>query len=294
MTQAKKKNKPFRQTKKLIRMALEDGWTQTEIAKKARVTQSVVSGWATGKTKAKENQIQFLLDEYGDRLRNGSCHVYCHAEKYYEVDQNLINYLKKMDIPLPDNSSHISSIELRTLIKAGIGEEVRLPAELVLEKREELFQVDAPIIFRFTFQCELIVHKKIRKVSTHRWLLHNMGRGGFILARQYRRTLSGEQSKTENRRRQQFSESGVKVPKIASFPDILIGGSNDEAGRWLTDLDELKTTDDLIARTEKLVEGMKEVINIRLHDLGVVLFLLKKALIEAGFPIKGVRKFAAF
>lgn len=42
------KKKPFKLTRQLIRLALNDGWTQREIAEKCRVQQSIVSAWSKG------------------------------------------------------------------------------------------------------------------------------------------------------------------------------------------------------------------------------------------------------
>lgn len=46
MNETDKKNKKvFKWTRELIQLAINDGWTQTEIAKACRTQQSIVSGW---------------------------------------------------------------------------------------------------------------------------------------------------------------------------------------------------------------------------------------------------------
>lgn len=42
------KKKPFKWTRELIKLALNDGWTQSEIAEKCRTQQSIVSAWNRG------------------------------------------------------------------------------------------------------------------------------------------------------------------------------------------------------------------------------------------------------
>lgn len=70
------KNRPFKQTRALIRLALRDGWTQSKIAKACRTQQSIVSAWASGEKLAKEHQLRELLDAYGHLLRRNSFRVY--------------------------------------------------------------------------------------------------------------------------------------------------------------------------------------------------------------------------
>lgn len=66
----------FKETRALVRLALDDGMTQTEIARICRTQQSTVSMWANGERKAFENQIQPLLARYGRQLRRTSERVY--------------------------------------------------------------------------------------------------------------------------------------------------------------------------------------------------------------------------
>ncbi|WP_278432831.1 hypothetical protein [Stutzerimonas kunmingensis] len=70
------KKKPFKLTRQLIRLALNDGWTQREIAEKCRVYQSVVSTWSKGAKCATEAQLMPLLEIYGHKLRRNTFRVY--------------------------------------------------------------------------------------------------------------------------------------------------------------------------------------------------------------------------
>lgn len=68
--------KKFKQTRELVRLALNDGWTQKEIAATCRTQQSVVSDWLRGKTLGKETALKPLLDLYGHKLRRKSFKLY--------------------------------------------------------------------------------------------------------------------------------------------------------------------------------------------------------------------------
>lgn len=77
----KQPNKPFKQTKQLIKLALNDGWTQVDIGKSCRVTQPVISSWKKGSALAKEHQLAQLLEQYGHILRRKSFKVYWVVDK---------------------------------------------------------------------------------------------------------------------------------------------------------------------------------------------------------------------
>lgn len=72
----KTKKKPFKQTRELVRLALNNGWTQTEIAKTCRTQQSVVSAWSKGEKLATEQQLKPLLNLFGYKLRRNTFKLY--------------------------------------------------------------------------------------------------------------------------------------------------------------------------------------------------------------------------
>lgn len=77
---SKKKKKPFKWTKMLISIAINNGWTQEAIAQKCRTQQSVVSAWKRGEKQATESQIKPLLDLYGAELRRKTFKLYYKEE----------------------------------------------------------------------------------------------------------------------------------------------------------------------------------------------------------------------
>jgi hypothetical protein len=72
----KKNKRKFKQTKQLVKLALNDGWSQVEIADTCRVQQSIVSAWSKGTKQGTEQQLKPLLEQYGNKLRRNSFQVY--------------------------------------------------------------------------------------------------------------------------------------------------------------------------------------------------------------------------
>jgi len=73
---SKNHKRKFKQTKQLIRLALNDGWSQVDIAEKCRTQQSVVSAWSKGTKFGTEQQLKSLLEIFGHKLRRNSFRVY--------------------------------------------------------------------------------------------------------------------------------------------------------------------------------------------------------------------------
>ena len=70
------KKKPFKLTRELICLAINNGWTQSEIAEKCRTQQSIVSAWKKGNKYATEAQLIPLLELFGHKLRRNTFRVY--------------------------------------------------------------------------------------------------------------------------------------------------------------------------------------------------------------------------
>lgn len=90
------KKKRFKLTRQLVRLALNDGWTQKEIAETCRTQQSVVSAWSKGQAFGTEAQLLPLLDIYGHKLRRNSARVYwsidseTQAKTFYRVEGKVV------------------------------------------------------------------------------------------------------------------------------------------------------------------------------------------------------------
>ncbi|MCF5732959.1 hypothetical protein [Pseudomonas syringae] len=70
------KKKPFKLTRELVRLALNFGWTQQEIADKCRTQQSIVSAWKKGAKFGTESQLMPLLEIFGHKLRRNTFRAY--------------------------------------------------------------------------------------------------------------------------------------------------------------------------------------------------------------------------
>ncbi|MDE3274294.1 hypothetical protein, partial [Pseudoalteromonas sp. G4] len=71
-------NKKCRDTKRLIKIAIENGMTNQEIAAKAGLSKksvAQVSRWRNGEALAFERQMRFFIKEFGDQLRRKSEHL---------------------------------------------------------------------------------------------------------------------------------------------------------------------------------------------------------------------------
>lgn len=80
MTEPKENTKKtYRYTKQLIRLAIENGYTNQEIAVKAGLSPksvAVVSRWRNGKALATERQMQFLINEFEHLLKRKMEHLF--------------------------------------------------------------------------------------------------------------------------------------------------------------------------------------------------------------------------
>ena len=160
-----------------------------------------------------------------------------------------------------------------------------------ISQEELITQVEAPVIFKFLFQNEIFVAKQRKKVSVERWALHSLGRSKFLLAVQSRKLLSDKQVRQEQERQHKF---GIPGYVLNEFDDRHLKASNDEAARWDTQICEFADIDNMIERIDKHLAGIKNNPEYSIHDIITFPFCLKKALLDAGYPVKGVKKISAY
>lgn len=90
------RKKGFKLTRQLVRMAINDGWTQKDLADTCRTHQSIVSAWYKGQKLATEQQVRPLLEIYGHKIRRNSFRVYWNInpdsreKKFYRVEGKVI------------------------------------------------------------------------------------------------------------------------------------------------------------------------------------------------------------
>lgn len=98
-----KRKKKYKYTKSLVSLAIKEGLNQSEIAKKCRTQQSIVSAWKNGEKKASEQQIMPLIKEFGNKLFRYTSRFYYswdkdNGHKYYKVEGEIIfSYINYID-----------------------------------------------------------------------------------------------------------------------------------------------------------------------------------------------------
>lgn len=110
------KKKKFKQTRQLVKLALNDGWTQKSIADSCRSQQSVVSSWARGEKQANEEQLKPLLEIYGNKIRRQFFKIYYNLNNetgfsFSKVEGKIIfsyTYTKAIKVEFRKSPKHIS------------------------------------------------------------------------------------------------------------------------------------------------------------------------------------------
>ncbi|MGB3225945.1 MAG: helix-turn-helix transcriptional regulator [Desulforhopalus sp.] len=123
------KKKYFKFTRDLVRLALNDGWTQDEIATKCRTQQSVVSGWKNGSKPATEQILKPLLDIYGYKLRRKTFRVYwsldneINQKTFYRVEGKVILAQAFYDPRRDSRGKQVKKIPVHKLVIHHQGED---------------------------------------------------------------------------------------------------------------------------------------------------------------------------
>ena len=99
MTKQEKTKKYYKNTKHLIKLAIENGYTNQDIAKNAGISRtsiSLVSRWRNGKALATERQMNFFIKEFEHLLKRKMEHLfYAETETpnefiYYKVQGEIL------------------------------------------------------------------------------------------------------------------------------------------------------------------------------------------------------------
>lgn len=115
------KRRPFKQTKQLVRMALNDGWTQKSIAAACRTHQSIVSDWNNGAKYGHEDQLMPLLEQYGHKIRRNAFRLYWNIDpetgtkSYHRVEGTVI-LSEAFSEPRRQHAKLIKKIPVRKLV----------------------------------------------------------------------------------------------------------------------------------------------------------------------------------
>jgi transcriptional regulator with XRE-family HTH domain len=245
----------FAQTRQLIKLATEDGLTQTEIAKGCRVTQSVVSEWANGRARATEQQMQKLLELYGHRL----------PQRAREV------YLVEADAPEATDE--------------------REPAAQPAPAR--YVQVEGAIVWRHTFTfAEWNTRGRVATLSrmpVARWHLHREHTDRFRLVRLYRRKITPRDREAWEA---ELKGAAVRSPWMDEHAEYYRSSidwleSGDDSARWSATIEPPMTAVQLVGEVEEYVRD-ENVLSV--HDRRTLVFRLVRGLSGLGIALPFVER----
>lgn len=142
----------------------------------------------------------------------------------------------------------------------------------------QVVQVEGAVTLRHTLHIPLEVNARSRRLEREpaaRWLVHHLGRERFVLVRQRRRFHHGDERRQWQRiTREYFSQVPVEA--------------NDDAARWLSLVEGPMSPDQLLARADAAVAEEGELLGVSL-----IPFLVRKMLLELGYPVEGVVRISA-
>ena len=322
---AKPPKKKFKYTRELVRIALNAGMTQEDIAKACRVSQPVVSKWAKGKGHAAEQSIAPLLKLYGSHLSRSTARIYLVMDatdprwESSAMGQAFLAGTAAMPQPattrlgITYHHSHGDSRarELAELIGLRLSRSVTwdelkdvIQVRFASEYPTKLVQVEGSVIFRHAFVRldGRLQRNGIERFWTPiaRWSLHDGLRGKFVLVRQYRRHLQPPEM-TEwdaQRTRQEVSVVSRKARDVASDLTLLPSLSShwvdsaEDSARWICRVERPMAIEELLAFVDNYVQDTMQLHTV--HDQKTLPFLVRKALIERGYEVPGLERIANY
>lgn len=314
---AKPPKKKFQYTKELVRIAIAEGMTQAQIATQCRVSQSMVSQWASGEKKATDVSLAPLLRRYGSRLSRSTARVYLAMADPDPRWENTAIGKEFLAVLLPaieeqDNGGESLATTLNAVANK-LAQQLRLEFvgrfswEQLLDAIQlrftdaypklKIVEVDGPVIFRYVFNRLDGRHQRggIEPMRTPvaRWALHDGLRGKFVLVQQYRRHLAPDH--LEIWRHQRERQEAVVLARQARFGarqellptmDADWLDATDDAARWVCRVEQLMTVEELLAFADGYVEDWLQLHSV--HDCNALPFLIRKALVERRYSVPGL------
>ena len=93
----KQNNKKYKYTKQIIKLAIDNGFKNHEIAKKAGLSEksiAQVSRWKSGEALATERQMQFFINEFGSALKKKMEHIFYSISPEKRYSDKVISKIK--------------------------------------------------------------------------------------------------------------------------------------------------------------------------------------------------------
>lgn len=303
MNEKAPKESKFKHTRELVRIALNEGMTQSDIARVCRTQQSVVSHWADGSSKARQSQVAPLIQRFGHKLNRSTSRVYYVEDppdpevrwEDTERAQKLLAH-KKREAKAGDRRDTLDALkslqpEVEQWFGATQGDQCWTIEKLIQVDQDDFRRrplpwrpvvVEGPIIFRHTFTFPTVVERGNQNhlvlEPIERLLVHLASPARFVAVWQRRRLLAGPSFRAWRQR--------VGTAGGPSHADWVF--AHDDAGRWRSKIGPAMELPEVLEHTDRWLAA-----NVQLfspHDRATAPFLLRKALIERGFDVPGVER----
>lgn len=318
--------KKYKYTRQLVRIALDDGMTQIDIATACRTQQSIVSKWKSGESRGTEQQLAPLIKKYGSRLNRTTARVYLtmdHADARWENTQFGRRILdakalaQRCEEPKDQESWRQLYGEIERLVKAAVrypiyNSDIQAKIKDVMDAFQVIFasiyptkivQVEGPILFRYTFcRFEGRVDRRgveLGRIPVSRWLVHEQQQDRFVLVRQYRLALLNQAEtrwEAESKLlRESLSVFWEKAGKPGTLPPTMPSfwvDSAEDAAKWVSRIELMPNVEELLLFADGYLNDPQQIHSP--HDERALPFLLRKALVEHGYSVSGVEKISGF
>lgn len=309
MSEPRRKTK-YKYTRELVKIAINEGLSQVEIAKLCRTTQSVVSGWFRGDGKASAQQIQPLVERFGARLNRTTSRVYIVRSQPTTVERweetpRAKRLLALQDCPKEQLLNEPDFVRLRKEIPTPArawGRELSVLMEAdrarfdARTRPESLLRVEGSIVFRYSFSRPVVETRRgidqLGEEPLARWFVHHQpATRRFVLVVQQRRLLSEAQAEQWQRTIEvalPHSDAFRIAERLSRAHDIAGRWvrSRDEATCWLSDVHGPMDSAALLDVCDRYFADATT--HHDPHDDVSCPWLLRKMLVEHGYDVPGV------
>lgn len=271
----------FKYTQQLVTMALDE-MTQDEVAKLCRVSQSIVSGWLHGRSRAYEHQVAELRKRYGHRLHRATSRVYLAIER---APEGRPGEPPEIDWEPYRVRRWVEPGQVFTLPAGEDAEPVATTGPVERSAREwaanalRVVQVEGPVTLRHVLSRPVGADRRTGRPvreATGRWIVHHVARERFVLVRQRRRHHHGPEADLWERATRQGSQPGVRHAPVEA---------GDDAARWLSLVVGPCSASELLAYADDAAVSEAGMLGASLLP-----FLVRKMLLELGYPVDGVER----
>lgn len=273
--------KKYRYTHQLVKIALDE-MTQDEVAKLCRVSQSVVSGWLHGNSRAYEHQLVELRKRYGHRLHRATFRVYLAIERVPEAtDHHRPNFdwepyrVRRWTEEEVVDSEPADEVDEPVASRRTVDRSARDWSADALR----VVQVEGPVTLRHVLSRPSAADRRSGRPGREpvgRWIVHHVSRERFVLVRQRRRHHHGPEAETWQQATRHGTDPGVRHAPVEA---------GDDAARWLSLVVGPCSASEILAQADAAPTSEAGLLGASLLP-----FLVRKMLLELGYPVEGVER----